>query len=132
MAKVRTTTTVSTHPTQSDETCGKQLTTKKNVIDHMNTHMGAMTYKCKNCPKTFANPSNRNDHQRTHFDATYECEFCSNKFFTARNRNKHRKSHFDPTYECEFCHQKFYHSSVNVKRHRDGNKQQPAACKVRR
>ena len=68
---------------------------KANLQVHTQAHMReAKPYKCKECPKSFANSSYLSQHARIHLNIKpYSCEVCQRRFTQLSHLQQHQRTH---------------------------------------
>lgn len=97
--------------------CSKKFSQKIHLQHHINTHTGQKPYKCKNCPKTFASPTQAYNHNRIHQEKTYQCKICKKMFRFASNLRYHYRTHTrERNYKCHVCESLFRFNS-NLRDH---------------
>uniref|UniRef100_A0A183C6I3 Protein krueppel n=1 Tax=Globodera pallida TaxID=36090 RepID=A0A183C6I3_GLOPA len=117
---------------QINSTGGRQISTlatdkRTNIRQNLNRHkerlVGSKTsvvkhHKCADCPKTFAYPSQLEQHKRCHTGKRpFECQQCKKRFYTFDNLKKHLRIHSgERPFKCAICARQFNQSN-NLKKH---------------
>lgn len=88
--------------------CGKRLSAKTSLKEHVLIHTGERPLTCEWCNKTFAKSAILLQHKKTHTGEKFKCTEC-NKSYTQRNNLKiHMRKHTgERPYHCELCADKF-------------------------
>jgi len=91
--------------------CPRMFRTKWNMLDHLNTHTGAMPYKCKTCGMGFHNRSAFCKHRRNKCQKVtpkkHLCPECG-KYYTELSghiKAVHLRIH---RFKCDFCEKTFF------------------------
>ncbi|KAG4078527.1 hypothetical protein HA402_009239 [Bradysia odoriphaga] len=96
--------------------CGKILSTKNHIYQHMKLHRNApKEHKCYLCGWEFYEKGNLTRHLRTHNNdpKAFKCELCNKGFAQERYLSDHKKIHFpDASFLCATCGKSFTSSSL--------------------
>ena len=84
-----------------DENCGdsylsdrKSLPSSSCIKTHEPKHIGAKTFTCVTCGKSFARTSNLKVHERTHTGVKpFTCDMCGKSFTDSSNLKRHENTH---------------------------------------
>jgi hypothetical protein len=74
------------------ETCGKQLSAKRELRQHEAQHTGSRPFECSICSKWFCRKVERDQHELTH---SHMCTVCGYMFTTQWNLNVHMSRFHD-------------------------------------
>ena len=99
--------------------CSKSFIRSDTLQAHVNIHLNAKTFICKNCDKAFRSASNLNEHRRicgTDLSSSYSCLLCPKMFKTKRYLEQHLQGHRGRDYICNIC-QKAFTFRGNLNRH---------------
>nr|CAI5857394.1 unnamed protein product [Callosobruchus analis] len=74
--------------------CSKVLTSKKALKDHVNAHDGIKPYKCDVCSESLASSGTLLVHKRIHTGAKpYVCTLCAKRFRQKNSLTRHKRTH---------------------------------------
>ncbi|XP_054720683.1 transcription factor Ovo-like 2 [Uloborus diversus] len=77
-------------------TCGKTFTLKKNLNQHVKTHLAVKLFSCEECNKTFTRKGDLNRHKMTHLPASapiaLKCKDCDMTFTRLDNLRRHERA----------------------------------------
>ena len=92
--------------------CVKTFKSKKDFDEHMDTHLGKTSYKCRfGCDKSFASRSQRLHHEG--YKHGWKCDSCEMMFQTQKKRLLHKRTQHGNSrrlqlpFECASCKQCF-------------------------
>lgn len=101
------------------ELCGKAFRIKTQLRYHRTAiHTKIRAYKCTMCPKDFLKKRDLTDHVKTHLNIRDKiCETCGKGFSNSHSLIRHRQIHSAvKRYECKLCDAKF-HQFVGLNGH---------------
>ncbi|KAJ8956307.1 hypothetical protein NQ318_015043 [Aromia moschata] len=107
--------------THQCDICGKVLSCKSNLNQHIRTHTGDRRYACDICGKKFFKAEHVAVHRRTHTgerphqfhsnERPFACSLCEKRFVTSSHLNIHIKQHNgDKSHRCIVCGKGFVRS----------------------
>ncbi|KAH3702780.1 hypothetical protein DPMN_077807 [Dreissena polymorpha] len=102
------------------DVCRKEFSTKSRLNDHMNVHLGAMSFSCTICDRKFSKRSSLTQHYRYHRDhRSFKCGYCSKKFNSKYACAVHERLHTgDNPFQCPVAGcDKSYPQKVQLKLH---------------
>ena len=107
--------------------CLENVTARSKVLKH--NEPGVKTFRCPNCPKSFAHSGSLTDHMRTHIGETFCCPHCHKSFAQSGNVRRHIRTHSGETpFRCPHCPKSFAQSG-NLTRHiRTHSGEKPFRC----
>nr|XP_015834138.1 PREDICTED: zinc finger protein OZF isoform X23 [Tribolium castaneum] len=85
--------------------CGKRVSSRTSLRDHLLMHSGQKPIKCKLCGKGFVLKTTLKSHMRTHTgDRPYVCKECGKAFTQKAALNTHMKYHTgERPHVCDIC-----------------------------
>ncbi|XP_068112299.1 zinc finger protein 879-like [Hyperolius riggenbachi] len=94
--------------------CGKYLTQKSHLVEHLRIHRGENPYTCTVCEKSFTCKANLDRHHRVHTgERPFACTDCGKCYMTTSCLNQHRKIHSgQKPFPCSECGKCFLTSSA--------------------
>ncbi|XP_071447450.1 zinc finger protein 25-like isoform X2 [Hetaerina americana] len=83
--------------------CGRLLSRKDKLENHVRTHTGEQPFECKFCLKRFSRRDRFNEHEKLHRGISFKCGECQ-KCFSRRDKMKEhfQRSHHDRSEDCEW------------------------------
>ncbi|XP_071050487.1 gastrula zinc finger protein XlCGF26.1-like isoform X8 [Onthophagus taurus] len=95
------------------EICGKAVTSKTSLRDHIMIHTGEKPFKCEVCKKPFKTKNLLKIHVRTHTNSKpFVCNICEKAFTQRTSLVVHIRQHTgEKPYPCVVCNRRFYTSS---------------------
>ncbi|XP_039494671.1 zinc finger protein 182 [Drosophila santomea] len=98
--------------------CPKSYTSKNGLALHMNSHNGTRPFQCKNCHRSFADPSAMKRHQALHEKFPFRCDICLKGFLLSSLLTKHLDVHTGKRpHRCELCDVHYRHR-YNLNKHK--------------
>ena len=99
--------------------CGKNLSNKMALNDHLKVHEGIKDFECDICGLRFAHKNMVRVHMIRHkTENSYKCDICPATYKSWRSLDYHKKRHSGGgNLSCEFCGKKFI-LSIHLKYHR--------------
>lgn len=103
--------------------CGKKLSKRMDVIDHMNFHLDPDKLKCPQCQRVYSDRKNLRAHilqlHGTAEDKPYECHDCGKRYAKLEPLRAHMRSHLSEetkqsmkNFVCDECGQYFLTNAV--------------------
>jgi uncharacterized Zn-finger protein len=92
------------------DTCPKQFTQERSLLEHIERHTGEKSFTCNRCPKKFYTERHLNRHTKLHAKTkSYPCTRCPKQFTQKHFLVVHTKRHNgERTFECNVCNVKFF------------------------
>ena len=73
--------------------CGKVLRSQRNLVTHMEKHLGKTLHECNVCGKEYSNKTGLWNHMQTHNEGyAYTCNHCGKQLKTNWDKTYHKKS----------------------------------------
>ncbi|XP_067412307.1 zinc finger protein OZF-like isoform X3 [Emydura macquarii macquarii] len=118
-----------TRPYKCSE-CGKSFNQRSNLIKHWRIHTGNRPFKCHDCGKSFTDSSNLTQHQRTHMgERPYRCSECGKSFTRSSDLIRHETIHTgDRPFKCSKCGKSFNDRSNLITHQRTHMGERPYRC----
>ncbi|KAL4230127.1 hypothetical protein ACF0H5_010512 [Mactra antiquata] len=114
--------------------CGKSMSTKQSLIEHINAHLGIKPYQCSECGKAFSYEAALRDHRHTHNDIKqYVCQYpkCEKAFRQRSSLRAHEKIHEETKqYSCSECGHGFSQRQALLRHERSHKGLKPFKCKL--
>ena len=97
--------------------CGRTFSKKQTLLEHENTHMGIVNYKCELCAKDFIYKSSYERHKLYHSDdRKFVCDLCPKSYKTFGHLTIHKRIHTgERPFACPICDHRFMDSSSMIK-----------------
>ena len=84
--------------------CGKILSSKQQLNNHMQLHTGHYKYFCLDCKKGYNGFNAYNAHMDKHRGIKYKCDYCHKTFSKTQDRDYHHSSHTGQyRFQCDLC-----------------------------
>ena len=112
--------------------CQKQIVAKR-LNEHIKSvHGNERPYKCDQCDKKFAKPSELRNHMRTHTgERPFTCEVCNASFTYSHILTRHKKYHEGTKkFTCKICDKSFLQRNDLVKHNRIHSGEKPYSCNI--
>ncbi|XP_071783750.1 uncharacterized protein LOC139933544 isoform X1 [Centroberyx gerrardi] len=112
--------------------CGIQFSDKKQLEEHMKSHIKEKPYSCPDCGKRFINESYIQVHQRIHTgEKPFLCSQCGKGYHTASSLKLHEMQHSgDRPFACSLCGKRFRINSYLTAHYQTHIKDRPFLCSV--
>lgn len=112
--------------------CGKKVTTKYKMNQHIQTHSAKPKLQCQICGREFLRKDSLKQHIATHV-RSYQCKFCPKKLSTEHILKTHLKTHTGlRPFQCDakFCTKTFLKRGDMVRHKRIHTGERPYTCDV--
>uniref|UniRef100_A0A1S4GC25 Uncharacterized protein n=2 Tax=Anopheles gambiae TaxID=7165 RepID=A0A1S4GC25_ANOGA len=85
--------------------CGKQFSSRTNVVRHQHSHRDSKPYQCDICKKEFTQSGTLKTHRYSHFDIKpFVCNVCGKRFTQSKSVKLHLRCHTgEKPYACDMC-----------------------------
>ncbi|VEN39085.1 unnamed protein product [Callosobruchus maculatus] len=91
------------------DVCGKKLSCKTKLVQHMRIHTGQKPYVCSYCLRGFVQKTLLDAHLRTHTgEKPFVCSYCGKRFAQGAPYRYHIKTHTgEKKFSCDLCGKRF-------------------------
>ncbi|XP_077321874.1 uncharacterized protein LOC143955646 [Lithobates pipiens] len=110
--------------------CGKSFTGKKDLHNHLISHIDERPYSCSECKKCFSDRGYLVIHKRIHTgERPFPCSECEKCFIQKGDLHKHQRTHTgERPYSCSECGKSFSENKLLLAHQKSHTGERPFSC----